>query len=343
MQYFLQGFVIVVCAYGFQQLVLANVAKLSASRRVALGVMFTAVAFFAALFIQRISTPPSGTASQIAPVGPPSTQAQPSKPPEQIGSGPQSSQNSGDQARGGAPQVSAGAKMHSAVPQEETTTSEPANFNGIEVLYDGPTAAGGVVNPRDIMAKELSEAGFEVLLNVGRVSEEAPHAVASRTPNPAVEIPSLPASRGPVPSNPVVSRSPSGLSVKEIFDFVRKAQQGRLIDEPVPHHEFQFPDAPVLFAIETNFSGHVVIAMRASMRHLREFQGIFSTEVQMEIVAVATRGRTVQTVIAMAGPENARGFGLDWEQAEQKALSEISSQMCPPFAKRLREKLGGEK
>jgi hypothetical protein len=83
--------------------------------------------------------------------------------------------------------------------------------------------------------------------------------------------------------------------------------------------------------------------MHASMRRLREYQGIFSTEAQMEIVAVTAHGKRIQSVVSMAGPESARGFGLDWEQAEEKALREISAQMCPAFAKELHQKLAGDK
>ena len=59
----------------------------------------------------------------------------------------------------------------------------------------------------------------------------------------------------------------------------------------------------------------------------------------MEIAAVAASGKKIQSVVTIAGPESARGFGLDWEQAEQKALGNLSSQMCPPFVRKLQEKL----
>jgi hypothetical protein len=138
-----------------------------------------------------------------------------------------------------------------------------------------------------------------------------------------------------------VPRSPSGLTVKEIFDFVRKAQQGTQIGEPQPPGSFQFLSTSLLDA-RTRAGAQVVVAMRASMRRLREYQGIFSTEAQMEIVAVTADGKTIQSVVSMAGPESARGFGLDWEQAEEKALREISAQMCPAFARKLRQKLAQE-
>jgi hypothetical protein len=83
----------------------------------------------------------------------------------------------------------------------------------------------------------------------------------------------------------------------------------------------------------------VVVAMRASMRHLNENQGIFSTEAHMEIAAVASNGKKIQSVVMMAGPEMVRGFGLDWDRAEETALKDISAKMCPAFAKDLYQKL----
>jgi hypothetical protein len=126
--------------------------------------------------------------------------------------------------------------------------------------------------------------------------------------------------------------------VKEIFDFVRKAQQGARVEEPQTPASFRFLSS-ALFAATPRSSAQVVVAMRASMRRLREYQGIFSTEADMEIIAVTAHGKKIQSVVTMSGPGTARGFGLDWEQAEQKALSEISSQMCPAFAKQLQQKL----
>jgi hypothetical protein len=130
--------------------------------------------------------------------------------------------------------------------------------------------------------------------------------------------------------------------VKEIFDFVRKAQQGALVEEPGAAGGLQFLSTP-LFAATPRFAAQVVIAMRASMRRLREYQGIFSTEADMEIIAVTSHGKKIQSIVTMSGPGTVRGFGLDWEQAEQKALSEISSQMCPAFAKQLKQKLAENK
>jgi hypothetical protein len=45
----------------------------------------------------------------------------------------------------------------------------------------------------------------------------------------------------------------------------------------------------------------------------------------------------------MAGPETVRGFGLDWDRAEETALKDISAKMCPAFAKDLYRKLTGNK
>ncbi|MGB7591977.1 MAG: hypothetical protein WCD04_10235 [Terriglobia bacterium] len=220
--------------------------------------------------------------------------------------------------------------------------AEPSNPNRVEVLYEGPTAAGGVVSPKDAMAKELSDAGFEVLLTGSSASEEP-----SRKPGPSAQVlgPVAPAPPGPGPAaqpEPAVSRPPSGLTVKEIFDFVRKAQQAAQVGEPRPPGAFGFLPTP-LFAATPAIRPQIVVAMRASMRRLREYQGIFSTQADMDIVAVTAHGKRIQSIVSMSGPGSVRGFGLDWEQAEQKALSEISSQMCPVFAKHLHEKLTGNK
>jgi len=79
------------------------------------------------------------------------------------------------------------------------------------------------------------------------------------------------------------------------------------------------------------------------MRHLNENQGIFSTEAHMEIAAVTSEGKRIQSVVMMAGPETVRGFGLDWDRAEETALKDISAKMCPAFAKDLYQKLTGNK
>jgi hypothetical protein len=79
------------------------------------------------------------------------------------------------------------------------------------------------------------------------------------------------------------------------------------------------------------------------MQHLNERQGIFSTEANMQIAAVNSDGKRIQSVVLMAGPEMVRGFGVDWERAEEAALKDISTKMCPSFAKNLYQKLTGNK
>ena len=63
----------------------------------------------------------------------------------------------------------------------------------------------------------------------------------------------------------------------------------------------------------------------------------------MEIAAVTSDGKNIQSVVMMAGPEMVRGFGRDWDQAEETGLKEVSEKMCPAFAKGLYEKLTGSK
>jgi hypothetical protein len=223
-----------------------------------------------------------------------------------------------------------------------TSALAKAERTSVEVLYEGPSAAGGVVSPKDIMAKELSDAGFEVLLSgpgaSGGLADEFTPAVPSRGPAapPTAQPPAPPA------AELVVSRSASGLTVKQIFDFVRSVQQGKPVSRTQPPGALQFMPSRA-FTLPATTPAQVVIAMRCSLRRLRESQGIFSTEAQMQIVAVRAAAGRIQTVITMMGPDKARGFGLDWEQAEEKALREVSAQMCPAFAKKLRQKLVEEK
>jgi hypothetical protein len=130
--------------------------------------------------------------------------------------------------------------------------------------------------------------------------------------------------------------------VKEIFDFVRKAQQGMWMNAPQPTSGFLSFSTP-LYAAAPPALGLVVVAMRASMQHLHETQGIFATEANMQIVAITSDGKRVQAVVMVAGPETVRGFGLDWDRAEETALKDISTKMCPAFAKDLYQKLIGNK
>ena len=339
MREFLQYFVLAVCAFGFGYLVLLNNAKLAPSTRIILGVIFTVVAFFAAWTMQRISAPTTEVSSHTSP-----PLHQPSGTPvtNPANAEPQGLSQPKGQSASEPPAPSKSEEPSSLSAEEASAVTESREFSRVEVLYDGPTAAGGVVNPKDMMAKELSDAGFQVLMPDGPASEgtgpePARTAPASRPPAATPQ-----AARQSAPAEPSVPRSPSGLTVKEVFDFVRKAQQGKLSEEPERLGAFQFLSTTLLAATPPA-AGVVVVAMRASMRRLREYQGIFSTEAQMDIVAVTADGKRIQRVVTMEGPESARGFGLDWEQAEEKALREISSQMCPAFAKKLRERVGQKK
>ena len=353
MQVFLQYFVMTVCAFGFGYLVLLNNAKLALFKRVTLGVIFTVVAFFAAWTMQRIPAPTTEVSSRAA--SPLPSAPEPSRtavtnpanaepqglphPQGQLGTEPPAPSKSKAPSSPSVQEVSAVAEPFLPSPQEVSAAADSPGFLRVEVLYDGPTAAGGVVNPKGIMAKELIDAGFQVLMPGGPASlatrpEPAPSAPAARPLAPAPLVTSEPA-----PSQPAVPRPPAGLTVKQIFDFVRKAQQGKLGEEP-PGSFLSF--STPLFAATAPAAAQVVVALRASLRRLREYQGIFSTEAQMEIVAVTAGGKRIQSVVSMAGPESARGFGLDWEQAEEKALREISAQMCPAFARKLRQKLAQE-
>jgi len=350
MQVFLQYFVMTVCAFGFGYLVLLNNAKLALFKRVTLGVIFTVVAFFAAWTMQRIPAPTTEVSSRAA--SPLPSAPEPSRtavtnpanaepqglphPQGQLGTEPPAPSKSKAPSSPFVQEVSAVAEPSSPSAQEASAVADAPGFLRVEVLYDGPTAAGGVVNPKGIMAKELIDAGFQVLMPGGPASLATRPEPAPATPAARPLAPAPLATSEPAPSQPAVPRPPSGLTVKQIFDFVRKAQQGKLDEEP-PGSFLSF--ATPLFAASPRTPGFVVVAMRASMRHLNDNQGIFSTEAHMEIAAVISDGKKVQSVVMMAGPEMVRGFGLDWEQAEEKALREISAQMCPAFVRKLREKL----
>lgn len=335
MQLFLQGFVLTVCAGGFVTVVLGNALKVRWPLRVLLGVIFAALAYYTAGNLQRGSPP---VTKESPPVSSP---APPAQNPTQTASIKQT--EAAGQPTAPLEKQTAGALELASLPIKEAS-SEPGGFPEprkpcrtlcAEVLYEGPTAAAGVINPRDIMAKELSDAGIEVLLAGAAAPPKSTREAAPAAPAP-------PARENPVPHETVVPRSPGGLTVKEIFDFVRKAQQGEWINAPEPASSFLSLSTP-LFAASPPTRGLVVVAMRAAMRHLNENQGIFSTEANMQIAAVTSDGKRIQSLVMMAGPETVRGFGLDWDRAEETALRDISSKMCPQFAKDLQQKLAGEK
>jgi hypothetical protein len=344
---FLQIFVLGVCATGFVAVVINNGLHVKPPLRIGLGILIMCLAYFVAVKLQKLSSsqvpPPvasNATAKETSPPPPTTETAPPDQPTEKAAGG-----------SGNVIPVSHSA-ANAASPQAATAESmEPtSNALRVEVLYDGPTAAGGVINPRDIMSKELSDAGLQVVLGGATLyqkptREAAPAAPVPRTvmnvaPEPEQQNPQPTA--GPSARPRMVLQSPSGLTVKEIFDFVRKAQQGEWMNGPGPAGGFLSFSTP-LYAASPPVPGLVVVAMRASMQHLRETQGIFATEAHMEIAAVTSNGRSIQSVIMMAGPEMVRGFGLDWDRAEETALKDISAKMCPAFAKDLNQKLTGNK
>ncbi len=329
---FLQIFVLGVCVAGFVAVVVTNQLNLNLPKRVGLGIVIVSLAYFVATALQKASTsqvaPPlvsNATTKEVPPSTPPNQTATPDQRTEKAVGGPGSV-------------IPVSNPTENSAPSEATVADSmgpTSNSLRVEVLYEGPTAAGGVINPRDIMSKELGDAGFEVVLT-GATPSRKP----AREPAPAAPVP--PPTANPADHPRMVLQSPSGLTVKEIFDFVRKAQQGEWMNGPEPTGGFLSFSTP-LFAASPRAPGFVVVAMRASMRHLNENQGIFSTEANMEIAAVTSDGKKIQSVVMMAGPEMVRGFGRDWDQAEETGLKEISEKMCPAFAKDLHEKLIGNR
>lgn len=332
---FLQIFVLGVCVAGFIAVVVNNALHLKPSHRVGLGILIVGLAYFVATALQKFST------TQVVPPvvsNATTTEATPSPPAKQTATPDQGTERTAGEP-GNVIAVSNPTKTAASPDAEAATNMEPtSNSLRVEVLYEGPTAAGGVINPRDIMSKELSDVGLEVVL-AGATPSRKP----TREPPPAVPAP--PPTANPADRPRMVLQSPSGLTVKEIFDFVRKAQQGEWINGPEPTDSF-LSFSSLLYAASPpppRKQGFVVVAMRASMRHLNENQGILSTEANMEIAAVSSDGKKIQSVVMMAGPEMVRGFGLDWDRAEEAALKDISAKMCPAFAKDLYQKLTGNK
>ena len=162
-----------------------------------------------------------------------------------------------------------------------TASVESSHAVRVEVLYDGPTAAGGVINPKDMMSKELNDAGFQVLVTAPVSQSFQPErSEAAQASRPATAVP--PAAGNAAQPTPAASQPPAGLTVKEIFDFVRKAQQGTRVEEPQPPGGFPFLASP-LFAASPVLPAQLVVAMRASMRRLREYQGIFSLRLKWKL------------------------------------------------------------
>jgi hypothetical protein len=202
-----------------------------------------------------------------------------------------------------------------------------------EVVYEGPTAADDLINPGDAMAKELNNAGFQVLLGMAASeSDLQPLSIATRRP-----VMANPSKRETIPRPRA-----SGATVEEILAFIHADRHSEWRNEPEPR-SVSPSLSTLLYAMPIPVRGLVVIAVRASMQHLNETNGIFSTEANMEIADVVYENRKIQSIVLMAGPEMDRGFGLDWARAEESALKEISTIMCPPFAQNLRRKLEGER
>jgi hypothetical protein len=206
----------------------------------------------------------------------------------------------------------------------------------VEVLYEGPTAAGGVLSPKDIISKELSDAGFDVLVTNDIISQTPPAASPRSHATPTDKSP-VPAA-SPSPPKPDRSQSPAGLTVKRIFDFVRSVQQGKT---PAPRSSLApryFLPAGFAPDASPGSADRIVVAIRCSLRRIRGFQGIFSTEAQMQIAVVSAEGKNLRSLVLMVGPDKARGFGNDWEQAEEEALRAISSKLGSELATKLRAK-----
>lgn len=327
---FLQTFVIGVCVAGFVTVVVLNQLSRSRLERLGIGIVIVGVAYFAATALQKAST------SQVVPPlasNPAMKASSPSPPSKQTEATSQPAASPKSETMGEPEVVSLPVTGAPSEPVASPEPKQPCRGLCAEVLYDGPTAAGGVINPRDIMAKELSDTGFEILVGGAASLMSMPESTPS-APTQTVQ-------EHPRQHDRVITGSPSGLTVKEIFEYVRKSQQGELIEAPAPASHFQF--LPTLLFAATPPKGILaIVAMRASMRHLNENQGIFSTEANMQIAAVTSEGRRIQRLVLMAGPETVRGFGLDWERAEEASLKDILAKMCPAFAKDLQGKLAGE-
>jgi len=326
-----------VCVAGFVAAVLLNQMKLTLPKRFGLGIVIVGFAYFVAVKLQKPSTPAvsaavTSTAPTAAPIAPQVTAPVTSPPAQQNQA---TSQPAPDNQAAGTPELASlgmnGASTEAApLPDPRKSCRAPC----AEVLYEGPTAAGGVISPRDIMAKELGDAGFDVILGGGLLSPGSPR---GSTP-PAQTAPPNP----PVPPGTVMPQTPSGLTVKEIFEFVRKSQQGQWMRAPSTWAA-SLSFSTLVYAASPSSPRLVVVAMRASMQHLNDRQGIFSTEANMQVAAVNSDGKHIQSVVLMAGPDTVRGFGLDWDRAEEAALKDISAKMCPQFAKDLQQKVAGEK
>jgi hypothetical protein len=318
-------------------MVFVNPLHRSWPERLGIGALIVCLAYIVAVKLQKASTSAvspavTSTAPTTAPITP-SVTAPITSPPAQKNEG--TSQPAPDKQTAGAPELASlgvnGASAEAApLPDPRKSCRAPC----AEVLYEGPTAAGGVINPRDIMAKELGDAGFDVILGGPMVSPGSPRA---STPPPQTAPPSP-----SVPPDTVTPQAPSGLTVKEIFDFVRKSQEGDWMRAPSTWAA-ALSFSTLVYAASPSSPRLVVVAMRASMQHLNDRQGIFSTEANMQIAAVNSDGKRIQSVVMMAGPETVRGFGLDWDRAEETALKDISAKMCPQFAKDLQQKVAGEK
>ena len=114
-------------------------------------------------------------------------------------------------------------------------------------------------------------------------------------------------------------------------------------EERLPRGDASVSFSTFLYAASPSSPRLTVVAMRASMQHLNERQGIFSTEANMQIAAVNSDGKRIRTVVMMAGPEHGAGLwpGLGPRRGirpEGHLDKNVSS-----FAKDLYQKLTGNK
>ena len=206
---------------GFVAAVLLNQMKLTLPKRFGLGIIIVAFAYFVAVKLQKPSTPSvsaaaTPTVSTAAPITPPLT-APTTLPTAQKSQGT-SPATLDNQAGGTAELASLGMNGASAEAAPLPDPRKSCRAPCAEVLYEGPTAAGGVVSPRDIMAKELGDGGFDVILGGSLVSPGLPRG-SRHQPRQRLRA-------GSVPPDTVTPQAPSGLTVKEFSNLSASPSKG---------------------------------------------------------------------------------------------------------------------